>query len=145
MKKKTFLAITASVVFAATIVSCGSDTAKNEEHTAEEHTAEEAATEVEEVTEEVVEETAATIDGSELFTSSGCVACHQAEVKTVGPSIKEIKEAYADNSDGLSAFLNGEADAIVDVAQAAVMAPQVETTKAMTAEERAAITDYLMK
>ncbi|MGB0882727.1 MAG: c-type cytochrome, partial [Vicingaceae bacterium] len=100
---------------------------------------------VEEVVEEVAEEATGSVDGSELFTSSGCVACHQAEVKTVGPSIKEIKEAYADNSAGLVAFLNGEGEAIVDVAQAAVMAPQVETTKAMTAEERTAIADYLLK
>ncbi len=140
MKKKTFLAITASVVFAATITSCGSDAAKSTE-TAVEETAEA----VEEVVEEVAEEATASVDGSELFTSSGCVACHQAEVKTVGPSIKEIKEAYADNSAGLVAFLNGEGEAIVDVAQAAVMAPQVETTKAMTAEEREAIADYLLK
>lgn len=137
MKKRTFLAITASVVFAATITSCGSETAKTNEAVAEEVVAE-----IEEVVEEAA---AASVDGGELFASNGCVACHQTEVKTVGPSIKEIKEAYTENADGLGAFLNGEGEAIVDVAQAAVMAPQVETTKAMTADERTALVDFLLK
>jgi len=139
MKKRTFLAITASLIFAVTITSCGSDSAKaNEGH------AEESVEEVAVVEEVIVEEAAASIDGAELFTSNGCVACHQAEVKTVGPAIKELKEAYVGNADGLTAFLNGEADAIVDVAMAAVMAPQIETTKAMTIDERAAIVEYLL-
>ena len=140
MKKRTLSAITAVTVFAITIVSCGSDTAKTETKQVEE-----TAEVTEEVaTEEVIEESAA-IDGADLFASNGCVACHQLEAKTVGPAIKEIAEAYADNADGLGAFLNGEADPIVDVAQAAVMAPQIETTKAMSVEERAAIVDYLLK
>jgi cytochrome c len=140
MKKRTFLAITASVVFAATITSCGSDAEKPADAVVEEVVVEEV------VAEEVVaEEAVASIDGADLFASNGCVACHQAEVKTVGPAIKEIKEGYADNSDGLVAFLSGEGEAIIDVAQAAVMAPQVETTKAMTAEERLALANYLLK
>lgn len=140
MKKRTFLAITASVVFAATITSCGSDSAKTNDEAAEEVVAEEV------ITEEVATEEAATsIDGADLFASNGCVACHQAEVKTVGPAISGIKEGYAGNAAGLEAFLNGEGEAIIDVAQAAVMAPQVETTKAMTAEERTAIVEFLLK
>tara|TARA_B100000809_G_C15140550_1_gene533020 strand:+ start:10433 stop:10843 length:411 start_codon:yes stop_codon:yes gene_type:complete len=135
MKKRTFLAITASFVFTVTIISCGSDSAKgSESHTTES---------VKEVA-GAVEEAAVSIDGAELFTSSGCVACHQTEVKTVGPAITGIKEAYSGNADGLTAFLKGEADAIVDVAMAAVMAPQIETTKAMTIDERAAIIEYLL-
>ena len=93
---------------------------------------------------EDVAEEAASIDGAELFASNGCVACHQTETKTVGPAITEIKAAYATNADGLGDFLNGEGEAIVDVAMAAVMAPQVETTKAMTVEERTAIVEYLL-
>jgi len=139
MKKKTFLAITASVVFAATIISCGSDSAKETESHAGEVVAEEVA--VEEV---VVEDAVVSVDGADLFASSGCVACHQADVKTVGPAITGIKEAYSGNADGLASFLNGEGEAIVDVAMAAVMAPQVETTKAMSVDERAAIVEYLL-
>lgn len=130
MKKKYLMCLPiAGVLFLA---SCGGE----KETKAVEKTAP--------ATEEVAKEKT-TIDGADLFASSGCVACHQAAVKTVGPSIKEIKAAYVDNAAGLEAFLNGEADPIIDVAQAAVMSPQVEVTKAMSAEERAAIADYLLK
>ena len=131
MKKKTFYAIASALIIAATITSCGS--------------AEEAKTDATETaTEEVTEEAAPAANGEELFTSNGCVACHQAEVKTVGPSLKNIATSYADNAEGLTAFLNGEGEAIVDPAQAAVMAPQVEVTKKMSPEDRNAITDYML-
>jgi len=142
MKKRTFLAISASFVFAALITSCGSDTATVDETQVEEVVAEEVVAEVAE--EKVVVEEAVSIDGAELFASNGCVACHQTEVKTVGPAITALKEAYSGNADGLTAFLKGEADAIVDVAMAAVMAPQIETTKAMSDDERATIVTYLL-
>ena len=64
--------------------------------------------------------------------------------KTAGPAIKEIATAYADNKEGLAAFLIGEGEAIVDPAMAAVMAVNLEQTKAMTDEERAVLVDYIM-
>ncbi|KAB2858786.1 MAG: c-type cytochrome, partial [Flavobacteriales bacterium] len=82
-------------------------------------------------------------DGAEFFQTSGCVACHQLDAKTVGPSIKEIATAYADAA-ALTAFLKGESKAIVDPAQEAVMAPQVEITKKMSAEDLQVIVDYIM-
>jgi cytochrome c len=143
MKKITLSAIALAAIFTVTtLTSCGG----GESHEAtEETTTEEVAVE-ETVVEEVVEETAAvdTEAGKEKFTTSGCVACHQVEAKTVGPALKDIATAYADNKDGLVAFLNGEGEAIVDPAQAAVMAPQTEVTKAMTDAERNSIADYIM-
>lgn len=136
MKKRRFLSIAASLILAATITACGSDSSKSNGVVADEVVSE---------VEEKVEEVAPSIDGAELFSSNACVACHQTETKTVGPAIKEIKEVYSGNSEGLIAFLAGEGDPIVDVAQAAVMAPQIETTKAMTPEERAALADFLLK
>jgi len=87
----------------------------------------------------------APVSGEELFTSNGCVACHQADAKTVGPSLKEISTAYSGNKDGLNKFLNGDGPAIVDPAQEAVMQPQTEATKAMSDEERSALADYILK
>lgn len=142
MKKLTYAAATLALCFGIiTLNSCGSSEEPKEQST----TTEEA---TEETTEEVVEETTteeSTISGEELFTSNGCVACHQAETKTVGPALKEIAEAYTGNEDGLKAFLNGEGDAIVDPAQAAVMAPQTDITKKMSDEERAAIAKYILE
>ena len=47
---------------------------------------------------------------AELATSSGCLNCHQVEVKTVGPSLKAIAEKYAGQDDA-SAYL---ADKIIN-------------------------------
>jgi cytochrome c len=141
MKKITLSAIALSAIFTiTTLTSCGGG--ESQEVTTEETTTEEVAVE-----ETAVEETTAALDteaGKEKFTASGCVACHQLDAKTVGPSLKEIATAYADNKAGLVAFLNGEGEAIVDPAQAAVMSPQTEVTKAMTDAERGSIADYIM-
>lgn len=123
-----------SMVFGgALLTSCGG---------AEQAPAEDAAR-TEAPAEEVVAEAAPAKDGAEFFQTSGCVACHQMDAKTVGPAIKDIAAAYADAA-ALTAFLKGEAKAIVDPAQEAVMAPQVEITKKMSAEDLQVIVDYIM-
>ncbi len=83
-------------------------------------------------------------DGKTLFMNNGCIACHQMDKKTVGPSVKEIGKAYAGKKDDLIKFLNGEGKAIVDPAQFAVMQPNIATTKKLKAEERAALADYFL-
>ncbi len=42
-----------------------------------------------------------------LATSSGCLNCHQVEVKTVGPSLVDIAAKY-DGQDGASDYLAGQ-------------------------------------
>ncbi|MBL4592535.1 MAG: c-type cytochrome [Flavobacteriales bacterium] len=138
MKKRTLFTITTSVILSTVIISCGSESTGTEEKASTNETT------TEEVVEQTTEEAGSSISGEELFASSGCVACHQPEIKGVGPSIKAIGEAYNGNSEGLNAFLNGKGEAIVDPAQKAVMAPQIETTKAMSTEERNAIADYFL-
>lgn len=129
MKKVTLNVLTVSLILGmATLVACGSSEESKE-------TAKEA------VKEEIAE---ATVSGEQIFTSKGCVACHQLEAKTVGPSLKTIAEAYDGNKDGLMAFLKDEAEAIIDPAQAAVMQPQLALTKALPAAELEAITDYML-
>lgn len=136
MKKLTLNVLTVSLMIGmATLVACGSSEESKE-------TVKEA---VEEATEIVTEEIAdATISGEEIFTAKGCVACHQLETKTVGPSLKEIAAAYDGNKDGLIAFLKEEGEAIIDPAQAAVMQPQLAVTKALPQAELDALTDYML-
>jgi len=149
MKKRTLSILAFSAMFAfATLTSCGGEAEKHEEETTHEEVAEETH---EEVAEEVVEETVAEETaggnaeaGSELFTSNGCVACHQVDTKTVGPALKDIAAGYTDNDAGLTAFLKGEGEAIIDPAMAAVMTPQIETTKNMSDDDRNSIVAYIM-
>ena len=81
--------------------------------------------------------------GKELFNSKGCVACHQIDTKTVGPSLKDIATAYTDNNDGLKAFLKEEGEAIVDPVQVAVMKPQLAVTKSLPDNELNNIVSYI--
>jgi len=133
------------VAFSLLLASCGGEEKK--EATKETETATETVKTEETVTEKVEEvtEEVASLSGEDIFTSNGCVACHQMDMKTVGPSITEIATAYAGNKDGLTTFFLGEGAAIVDPAQEAVMQPQTEVTKAMSDAERSALADYILK
>ncbi len=82
--------------------------------------------------------------GKELFASSGCVACHKTETKSVGPSIKTIANSYKGNKKGLVSFFKGTGKVIVDPAMAAVMTPQVEVTKKMSSTDQSALADYML-
>ena len=131
MKQVKMSVVAMAMMFGAGMISsCGSSEEKKQEVK-------------EVVTEAVVEEVAPPSPGEELYKKSGCTACHKAEGKLVGPSIKDIAAAYADEA-SLTAFLKGESKAIVDPAQEAVMAPQLEVTKNMSAEDLKLIVDHIM-
>ena len=83
-------------------------------------------------------------DGKTLFMDNGCVACHNADKKTVGPAIKEIAAGYAGKKDDLGKFLKGEGKAIIDPAQFAVMQPNLATTKKMNDTQLGALMDYIL-
>ena len=83
--------------------------------------------------------------GQELFEGKGtCTACHKADAKVVGPSIKEIAKIYKEKGASIAAFINEEGEAIVDPSQYETMKANFAITKAMTAEERKALEVYMM-
>jgi len=144
MKKLVYPVLSFSIIF---FTACGG----NDSSTAENNvSAPEEAAPVEEVVEETVVEEETPEEGGDLdagkdfFASNGCVACHQVDAKTVGPSLKDIAAAYADNKDGLASFLKEEGEAIVDPAQAAVMQPQLAITKALSDDELNNVVDYIL-
>ena len=131
MKKVKISVLTLSMLFGiALLTSCGDSEEQKE-------------TTTETVIEEVVAEAPTAKDGAEFYKTSGCVACHQVDKKLVGPAILDIAAAYTDEAT-LTAFLKGESKAIVDPAQEAVMAPQLEITKKMTPEDLQIIVSYIM-
>lgn len=82
--------------------------------------------------------------GKEIFEGKGnCVACHQADQKVIGPSIKEIAKIYKEKNGNIVAFLNGEADPIVDPAQFPVMQANLAITKTFTETELKAVEAYI--
>ena len=92
-------------------------------------------------------------DGAALFSGRACAACHHPEkdqsAMGLGPSVKMIKEAYSADgkggAEGIARFLNGEGPAIINPELYAIMQSQIAITKTMTAEQRKALADYLMK
>ena len=83
--------------------------------------------------------------GAELFKGKGtCTACHKADEKTVGPSMKEIAKIYKEKGASIAKFINDEGEPLVDAAQYEVMKANFVITKAMTQEERDALDAYIM-
>ncbi len=104
----------------------------------------EAAKDAVDATKDAVKDAVAKVDGKSLFMENGCVACHNADKKTVGPAVKTIGAAYASKKDALVKFLKGEGKAIVDPAQFAVMQPNLATTKKMNDDQLGALADYFI-
>lgn len=83
--------------------------------------------------------------GAELFKGKGtCTACHKADEKTVGPSMKEIAKIYKEKGASIAKFINDEGEPLVDASQYEVMKANFVITKAMTQEERDALDAYIM-
>jgi cytochrome c len=83
--------------------------------------------------------------GKEIFEGKGmCATCHKADVKTSGPSIKDISKIYTDKKASISLFLKGETDPIVDPSQYEIMKVNLEITKTMTNEEVQALEAYML-
>lgn len=103
-----------------------------------------------EATPEVVAEVEEAVDpqlalGAEIFKGKGtCTACHKADEKTVGPSVKEIAKIYKEKGASIAKFINDEGEPLVDASQYEVMKANFVITKAMSAEERSALEVYMM-
>ena len=157
MKKLGLLVL---AVLMISLSSCGGDNAEkakdaaNEAVEATKDAAQEAGEAVQEAAEKTGEaakeavdtakEAVSGADGKTLFMDNGCVACHNADKKTVGPAIKEIAAGYAGKKDDLGKFLKGEGKAIIDPAQFAVMQPNLATTKKMNDTQLGALMDYIL-
>lgn len=48
----------------------------------------------------------AVAEGSDLYKTKGCVACHAVENKIVGPAYKEVAEKYADDENAVETLAN---------------------------------------
>ena len=82
--------------------------------------------------------------GKELFNGKGaCIACHQPDVKLVGPSLQDIAKIYKEKNGDMVTFLKGEGEPIVDPTQYAVMKANFAITKNFSEEELKALEAYV--
>jgi cytochrome c len=83
--------------------------------------------------------------GKEIFEGKGmCATCHQADIKTVGPSIKDIAKIYKEKGASIAEFINDKGEPLVDPSQYEIMKANFVITKAMSADERKALEIYMM-
>lgn len=82
--------------------------------------------------------------GEGIFNSQGCTSCHKPAISKIGPSLKEITEAYQEKEDQLIIYLKGEAEPIMEAAKASMMKGPLEKTKSLSGEDRKALADFVM-
>ena len=83
--------------------------------------------------------------GKELFEGKGmCATCHKADIKTVGPSIKDIAKIYKEKGTSIADFINDKGEPLVDPSQYEIMKANFVITKAMSTEDRKALEAYMM-
>ncbi len=98
-------------------------------------------------TEEVTETAAQKPEdlGKEIFEGKGvCYTCHKEEVKTVGPSIKDIAKIYKEKGGSITEFLKEKSEPIVDPSQYATMKTNFAITKNLPKEELKALEAYML-
>jgi cytochrome c len=84
--------------------------------------------------------------GKKLFNSNTCNACHQEQIKVVGPALKDIAAKYKAKKGNIVNFLQGKSKSIVDTdpGQTAIMQASLSITKAMKVEDLKAISEYIL-
>lgn len=82
--------------------------------------------------------------GKEIFEgTANCMACHQINEKSIGPSVVEMATIYKKRNGNMVAFLKKDAEPIVDPSQYEIMKANLTITKAMKPEELQALEAYI--
>jgi cytochrome c len=86
-------------------------------------------------------------NGKAIFEKRGCAACHDPttdqSVLGLGPSVRQICEAYKGHEGDVTKFLKCESKPLVDPARFSIMHEQVVKVKGMSAAELAALEKFL--
>ncbi len=85
--------------------------------------------------------------GPRLFKERGCGACHDATsdqtTYRLGPSLKQIAEAYEGREEDLVNFLKGGCEPIVDKARFQIMHGEIVKLRDLSDEEYKALQEYI--
>ena len=83
------------------------------------------------------------MSGIGFFKRQGCGVCHKETINTIGPSVKEISEAYKGNKQALKEYLQGKRKPIVEPKKSSLMERFIRKTKNFSEKELNAIVEYL--
>jgi cytochrome c551/c552 len=81
-------------------------------------------------------------NGETIFNSLHCGVCHKPSSSSIGPSLKEISNAYQ-NEDDLIKYLTGETKPITKT-QTEMMDPYLKKTKSLSGAEKKALVDFIL-
>jgi len=87
---------------------------------------------------------AAAGDGEATFHSMKCQLCHKPDRRSAGPSLAEIAKAYSGQEQGLTSYLKGESEPLVDLGKGKVMERQLEKTKELSDGQRRDLAEYIL-
>ena len=83
--------------------------------------------------------------GKQIFEGVGnCQSCHLANQKVIGPSLKDIAEAYRVSGANMIDFLKGKSEPIISNGNFEVMKINLEITKKMSDEDLKSLEAYLL-
>lgn len=83
--------------------------------------------------------------GKSIFEGVGnCKSCHLPDQKVIGPSIKDIAEAYKTAGANMVLFLKAENEPIMDLENFEVMKINLDITKKMSDDELKALEAYIL-
>ncbi len=88
--------------------------------------------------------TADSANGKAIFEAKGCIACHQKDMDTVGPSLRNIAIGYSGKESALLTYLQGQGSAIIDPSRASVMAPQLIKIRMLFEDEFRDLAEYIV-
>lgn len=88
-------------------------------------------------------------NGKGIFNSKGCTACHQVEADGVGPSLKNISQAYKGQQKELIQFLKGEGKPKLEKGKFAgqyetIMKLQISQTKTLSEKDLKELTNFIL-
>jgi cytochrome c len=88
-------------------------------------------------------------NGKNLFSSKGCIACHQENVDAVGPSLKQIAQTYKGQTGQLINFLKGQGQPKLATGKFAgqydsVMKLQLNQIKNLSAKEIKDLAEFIL-
>jgi len=86
--------------------------------------------------------------GRRLYQERGCGACHapakDQSVHGLGPSVKQIAEAYSGREDQLMRFLRGGCDPVIDEASYPIMHGQIVKLKELSDADLQALGKHVL-
>ena len=97
-----------------------------------------------ETRDKTIEPLSSKANGLQLFKQMKCVACHQKNETSTGPSMRLIRSVYENKEAELILFLQGEASPLIDTLNYDSMLSSIQLVKALPFNSQADLAKYVL-